>query len=95
MQYDTAVPKIPAAALSTKDANLLAQRLIRNADLMFAMEMDCRTLPDVPSFNVIGELKGRKSPDEFITIGGHLDSWDLGEGAHDDGAGVIHCFGGT
>ena len=92
MQYDTAVPKIPAAALSTKDANALAQRLIRNADLMFAMEMDCRTLPDVPSFNVIGELKGRKSPDEFITIGGHLDSWDQGEGAHDDGAGVIHCL---
>ncbi|MFM7565982.1 MAG: M20/M25/M40 family metallo-hydrolase [Flavobacteriales bacterium] len=92
MQYDSAVPKIPAAALSIKDANRLAALWSQNSELQFSMEMDCRTLPDVASFNVIGELKGTKTPSEYITIGGHLDSWDQGEGAHDDGAGVIHCL---
>jgi hypothetical protein len=53
--------------------------------------MDCKTLPNITSYNVIAEIKGKKT-NEIITFGGHLDSWDAGEGAHDDGAGVIHCL---
>jgi len=92
MRYEDSVKKIPAAALSTQDADRLAQELQTGKALKFSMEMDCRNFPDEPSFNVIGEIKGSKKPNEIITIGGHLDSWDQGEGAHDDGAGVIHCL---
>jgi hypothetical protein len=56
------------------------------------MELDCRSFPDVPSSNVIAEIQVSEFPNEIITLGGHLDSWDAGEGAHDDGAGVIHCL---
>jgi acetylornithine deacetylase/succinyl-diaminopimelate desuccinylase-like protein len=54
--------------------------------------MDCRSYPDVTSYNVIGEIIGSEKPDEIITFGGHLDSWDTGEGAHDDGAGIVHSM---
>jgi hypothetical protein len=92
MRYEDSIKKIPAAALSTQDADRLAQVLQTGKALKFSMEMDCRNFPDEPSFNVIGEIKGSKKPNEIITIGGHLDSWDQGEGAHDDGAGIIHCL---
>lgn len=92
MRYEDSIKKIPAAALSTQDAERVADILASGASLSFSMEMDCRNFPDEPSFNVIGELLGTKYPNEIITIGGHLDSWDQGEGAHDDGAGVIHCL---
>jgi hypothetical protein len=92
MRYEDSIKKIPAAALSTQDAERIADLLASGVSLTFSMEMDCRNFPDEPSFNVIGELLGSKYPNEIITIGGHLDSWDQGEGAHDDGAGVIHCM---
>ncbi|MCF8269235.1 MAG: M20/M25/M40 family metallo-hydrolase [Crocinitomicaceae bacterium] len=92
MRYEDSIKKIPAAALSTQDAERIADLLTSGVSLSFSMEMDCRNFPDEPSFNVIGELLGSKYPTEVITIGGHLDSWDQGEGAHDDGAGVIHCM---
>ena len=92
MRYEDSIKKIPAAALSTQDAERIANLLTSGVSLSFSMEMDCRNFPDEPSFNVIGELMGSKYPNEVITIGGHLDSWDQGEGAHDDGAGVIHCM---
>jgi hypothetical protein len=98
MKYEDSIPRIPAAALSTKDSDYLASLLgssilqEKKSIIKLTLEMDCRNFPDEPSFNVIGELKGSKSPNEIITIGGHLDSWDQGEGAHDDGAGVIHCL---
>ncbi len=92
MRYEDSIKKIPAAALSTHDAERIADLLNSGVSLSFSMEMDCRNFPDEPSFNVIGELMGSKYPNEVITIGGHLDSWDQGEGAHDDGAGVIHCM---
>lgn len=93
MHYVDSVTKIPAAALSTQDADLLSELIKNNKKpLRFAMEMDCRDYPDVTSYNVIGEITGSEHPDEIITFGGHLDSWDTGEGAHDDGAGVIHCL---
>ncbi len=91
MQYEENVNRIPAAALSTADAEQL-HKLIEAGKVTFLFEMDCRVYPDEPSFNVIAELKGKIHPNKLITFGGHLDSWDTGEGAHDDGAGVIHCL---
>lgn len=91
MNYSDDVPKIPAAAISTKDAEILSI-LLKREKLDFVMEMDCRDFPDVTSYNVIGELRGSDTPDEIITFGGHLDSWDTGEGAHDDGAGIVHSL---
>lgn len=91
MHYEDGVAKIPACALSTNGANLLSENL-QFGKTTFIFEMDCRDYPDAPSFNVMAEITGSKHPDKIITIGGHLDSWDAGEGAHDDGAGVIHCL---
>ncbi len=91
MHYDDSVKKIPAAALSTLDSDHLSEILNRNK-AYFIFEMDCRSYPDVVSYNVIAEMTGKDKPNEVITFGGHLDSWDTGEGAHDDGAGVIHCL---
>ena len=71
------------------DASWLANQLKANPDLEVVLEMNCRALPDVEQGNVIGEWRGSELPDEIITIGGHLDSWDIGEGAHDDGAGIV------
>ena len=92
MNYDPAVPKVPGAALSTNAADQLSQLLKANADLQFELEMECATLPDEKSFNVVGEIKGSKFPQEIITVGGHLDSWDLAQGAHDDGTGVVQSM---
>ncbi len=93
MRYVDSIPKIPAAAISTEDAELLSSLIGKEkSNVRFAMEMDCRDYPDVTSYNVIGELTGSVKPDEIITFGGHLDSWDVGEGAHDDGAGIVHCL---
>jgi carboxypeptidase Q len=84
--------KVPAAAISTEAANLLSEKLKENPNLKFYFKQSCETLPDAPSFNVIGELTGSESPNTFITVGGHLDSWDLGDGAHDDGAGIVQSI---
>lgn len=92
LRYDPSLPKIPAIAISTKHADLLSRTLKENKDLQFYFETHCETLPDVKSFNVIAELKGSEYSDEIIVVGGHLDSWDVGQGAHDDGAGVVHSM---
>jgi hypothetical protein len=91
MYYEDGIAKIPAAAVSTIDAEMISQKLTKEK-LNFVMEMDCRDYPDEPSFNVIAEMTGTEKPNEIITFGGHLDSWDTGEGAHDDGAGIVHCM---
>jgi hypothetical protein len=91
MHYEEQTPKIPAGALSTNSCNLLAEALT-HGKVELILEMDCRSYPDIQSYNVIGEIVGSEKPNEIITIGGHLDSWDTGEGAHDDGAGVIHSM---
>jgi len=93
MQYEVGLKKIPAAALSTKDATEL-EMLINSSKnkITFHFEMDCKVLPDKKSHNVIAELKGAVNPNQIITVGGHLDSWDVGEGAHDDGAGIVHTM---
>lgn len=91
MHYEEDVPKIPAAALSTIDSEKLHDILAKES-AQFVLEMDCRDFPETTSYNVIGELTGSTRPNEFITFGGHLDSWDAGEGAHDDGAGIVHSL---
>ena len=84
--------RIPAASISTNGAELLSSMLSLNKNLKFYLKQNCKNLPDVKSFNVIGEIKGSKYPDEIMVVGAHLDSWDLGDGAHDDGAGVVQSM---
>ena len=92
MRYAANVTKIPAVAISTRHAELLSKLLKEDKDLQFYMETHCMTLDDAPSFNVVGEIKGSEYKDEIIVVGGHLDSWDLGQGAHDDGAGCVQSI---
>jgi carboxypeptidase Q len=92
LRYALNVPKIPAIAIATRHAEVLSHLLKDDKDLKFYFETHCETLPDAPSFNVIGELKGSAFPEEIIVVGGHLDSWDLGQGAHDDGAGCVQSI---
>jgi Zn-dependent M28 family amino/carboxypeptidase len=92
LRYDTTVAKIPALAVSTKHAELLSKLIKEDKNLQLYIETHCEMLEDVPSFNVIGELKGSEYADEIITVGGHLDSWDLAQGAHDDGAGCVQSI---
>ncbi|MFZ5972101.1 MAG: M20/M25/M40 family metallo-hydrolase [Bacteroidota bacterium] len=92
MRYAPNIAQIPAVAISTRHADWLSSLLKEDKGLQFYMETHCQTFPDAPSFNVIGELKGSEFPNEYIVVGGHLDSWDLGEGAHDDGAGCVQSI---
>lgn len=91
-RYGMGVPLIPTAAISTNGANLLSKSLAENPGLTFYFKQNCETLPDARSYNVVGELKGSEKPDEIIVVGGHLDSWDLAEGAHDDGTGCVQSI---
>jgi len=84
--------RIPAAAISTKGAALLSTSLKLNPDTRFFYKMSCKNLADVESHNVIGEITGSEYPDQYMVVGGHLDSWDLGDGSHDDGAGVVQSM---
>jgi len=92
LRYSTDTPKIPAAALSTRDADWLSRLISDEPGLHVRMTLGAKTFSPVISHNVIAELKGRELPDEYVVIGGHLDSWDLGPGAHDDGAGVVESI---
>ncbi|MFN8394160.1 MAG: M20/M25/M40 family metallo-hydrolase [Bacteroidia bacterium] len=92
MRNEEGTTKIPAAAISTNGADRLHEDLKNDPNLVFSLQMGCQTFPDAPSHNVIGEIKGSALPNEFITVGGHLDSWDVGEGAHDDGTGVVQAM---
>ncbi|WP_299362572.1 M20/M25/M40 family metallo-hydrolase [Winogradskyella sp.] len=84
--------RIPSAAISTNDAVKLSEALKKDPSLKFFFEMSCEKFDDVLSYNVIGEITGNEFPNEYIIVGGHLDSWDLGDGAHDDGAGVVQSM---
>ena len=89
------IPKdkyIPTAAISTNAAELLSKKLKENSKLKFYMKLSCQTLADVLSYNVIGEITGSVHPEKIMTVGGHLDSWDLADGSHDDGAGVVQSM---
>ena len=92
MRYDEKLPKIPALAVSTRHADLLSSLLKDDKGLQVYVEAHCELLEDAPSFNVIGQINGGEYKDEIIVVGGHLDSWDLGQGAHDDGAGCVQSI---
>ncbi len=91
LKYADDVEKIPGAALATCDADLLNSWL-EEGKVELLLEMDCREIGITETYNVIGEITGSTKKDQIILVGGHLDSWDVGEGAHDDGAGIIHSL---
>ena len=90
--YNDSFPKIHAVAISTKDAEWLSQQLNDKKGLEVFFRTNCQMLADVPSFNVVGEIRGSQFPEQILTVGGHLDSWDLAEGAQDDGAGCVQSI---
>jgi carboxypeptidase Q len=92
LRYQEGIKPIPGVAISTLDANKMAYELQQGEKIKVTLDLNCQQLKDVKSFNVIGEIRGSKSPNEIIVVGGHLDSWDIGEGAHDDGAGVVQSM---
>jgi carboxypeptidase Q len=92
MQYGEQVAKIPAAAISTIDAELLNKLISQEKNVKVRLLLDCKIYPNIESANVIGEIQGTDKPEEVIVIGGHLDSWDVGHGAHDDGAGCVQAI---
>jgi hypothetical protein len=92
LRYAPNIPQIPAVAISTKDAELLSKTIKEEKDINVYFETHCEIFEDAPSFNVIGEIKGSEYADEIIVVSGHLDSWDLAQGAHDDGAGCVQAI---
>ena len=92
MIYNDSFPKIPALAVGLQDADKIASAAAARNDLQLFISTSAHALPDTIGYNVIGEWKGIEFPDQYITIGGHLDSWDPAEGAHDDGAGCVHSI---
>lgn len=92
VNYADDVKKIPAIAVSTKHADLLSRHLKEEKELQVYIETHCELLADAPSYNVIGQINGGEYKDEIIDVGGHLDSWDLAQGAHDDGAGCVQSM---
>src|SRR5205085_7264642 len=89
LRYDAKQPKIPAAAMTTEDADLVHRLVARGQRVRMHLVLTPKTMPDVESANVIAEIRGSEHPEEVVLIGGHLDSWDLGTGAIDDGAGAV------
>jgi carboxypeptidase Q len=92
MRYDEKFPQIPAVAICTNGAEQLSSLLKEDPDLKLFFRTTCKTYSDVNSFNVIGELKGSEFPNRIITVGGHIDAWENGEGAHDDGSGCVQAI---
>jgi len=89
--YDPAQPKVPAASISVEDAALI-ERLSKQGPVQVHLQMDAHFEPDVESGNVVGEITGSEHPEEVVVIGGHIDSWDVGQGAQDDGSGIMATF---
>ncbi|MGH7499084.1 MAG: M20/M25/M40 family metallo-hydrolase [Gemmatimonadales bacterium] len=92
LRYDSTAARIPAAALSVEDAMMLHRFQNRGERVIVTLRMSARTLPDAPSRNVIAEVVGREKPDEVVVLGGHIDSWDVGQGAMDDGGGSVAAW---
>ncbi|MCX6246276.1 MAG: M20/M25/M40 family metallo-hydrolase [Bacteroidetes bacterium] len=92
MHYADTVNKIPALSVSTLEADELSKWIKADPELKIFLKTSCTELPEAVSYNVIGELRGTEHPDEIIAFGGHLDCWDIGQGAHDDGAGVVQSI---
>jgi len=89
LDYAAGAARIPGAAISSEDAELIERIVTRGEKVVVRLKMDAHTEPDVESANVIGELRGRERPDEVVVVSGHLDSWDVGAGATDDGGGCV------
>lgn len=92
MRYDTSVAQIPAAAITVEDAMMLARMQQRGERLVVNLRMSARTLPDAQSRNVVAEIRGREKPEEVVVLGGHIDSWDVGQGAMDDAGGSVAAW---
>ena len=92
MSYDSAVPKIPHAAITVEDAQMLHRMQQRDQRVVVKLNMEAQTLPDAQSRNVVAEIRGREKPDEIVVLGGHIDSWDVGTGAMDDAGGCIAAW---
>jgi hypothetical protein len=92
MHYEEGLPRIPAVAVSTRGAEELSAWIAAGRDPRLTLELSCAWHEDVDLFNVVGELRGSERPEEIIVVGGHLDSWDVGHGAHDDGGGCMQAF---
>jgi carboxypeptidase Q len=89
LRYAEGSPQIPAAAVTTEDADRLQRMQDRGTRVRVRLKMEAKFLPDADSFNVVGELRGREKPDEIVVVGGHFDSWDVGTGSTDDGGGCV------
>lgn len=92
MIYNDTIPKIPSVALGYQDADFVSEALKKDPHLEVRITLDCKTLPDAQSYNLVGELTGSEFPDEIIVVGGHSDSWDKGVGANDDGTGIMQSM---
>ncbi|MCA8961284.1 MAG: M20/M25/M40 family metallo-hydrolase, partial [Planctomycetes bacterium] len=92
MRYLEGPTKIPTAAVSTLGAERIARQVRAGRRVVLFFRQSCRNLGDAPSFNVVGDIPGRERPDEIVLVGGHLDGWDVGQGAHDDGAGSCQAI---
>ena len=92
MTYSNGIPKIPHAAITIEDADMMQRMQERGQKITVHLQMSAQTLPDAPSRNVIGEVRGRDLPDEVIIVSGHIDSWDVGQGAEDDGGGAMSAW---
>src|SRR5262249_36021852 len=89
LQYASDAPRIPAAAIATEDADRLQRMADRGSRIVVRLKMEAHVEPDVESANVVGEIRGHERPDEIVVVSGHLDSWDVGAGATDDGGGCV------
>jgi carboxypeptidase Q len=92
VRYDSTAPRIPAAALSVEDAGMIHRFQDRGEQVVVTLTMSARTLPDAPSRNAVAEVVGRERPEEVVVLGGHIDSWDVGQGAVDDGGGSVAAW---
>ena len=92
MRYDSTVRRIPHAAITAEDADMIDRMAARGEPVRIRLAMAARTLPDAPSRNLVGELRGTDRPDEVVVLGGHIDSWDVGRGAMDDAGGVVAAW---
>ena len=90
--YAANVTRIPAAAVTVEDAAWIRLLVERGQEVQVRLQMEAQTLPDADSANVVGEIVGRELPDEVVVVGGHIDSWDVGQGAHDDGGGIVAAW---
>lgn len=90
--FDEGVPPIPCVAVGTVSSEKLHKALMGKEKVTISLKLDCKSFPDKLSYNVIGEIKGSEKPHQYIIAGGHLDSWDVGDGAHDDGTGCVQAM---